>query len=242
LRIVTGGPRSGASFPRIEFFQITGSSSFAVRCALEEIGHPYDPIDIAPRERSHPPSFAAVNPWRSVPALRDGEAEVYEIGACLLYLAERFPEAQLAPPLGDPARGRYLRWLVWLSDTFRPLWERIMAPFFFTTESKPGVRAKGFEDLARVGEFLEAELEGSTWCLGERYSVADIYLYMLVGWQYYKPGLLVGGAAVQAHYARVGERPAITRARALDDLDERLLRHHPDLRGGKPVEAPVVEW
>src|SRR4051794_12271875 len=123
LRGVSGEALSDARFPGIEFFQITGSSSFAVRCALEEIGAPYEAIDIAPRDRSHPPAFAAVNPWRSVPALRDGEAEVYEIGACLLYLAERFPEAPLAPPTGDPSRGSYLRWLVWLADTFRPLWE-----------------------------------------------------------------------------------------------------------------------
>ena len=225
----------------IEFFQITGSTSFAVRCALEEIGVEYDAVDIAPYDREQPPDFASVNPWRSVPALRDGEAEVYETGACLLFLAERFPEAGLAPPLGDPSRGSYLRWLAWLADTFRPLWERIMAPFFFTTESQPGVRARGFEDLERVGAFLEQELEGRTWCLGDRYSVADIYLYMLVGWQHYKPGLLVGGDAVQAHYARVGVRPAIARARELDDLDGQLLRHHPELRGGVPVDAPKVE-
>ena len=57
---------------------------------------------------------------------------------------------------------------------------------------------------------------------------------MLVGWQHYKPGLVIGGDAVQAHYARVGARPAIERARLLDDLDERQLRVHPELRGGKP--------
>jgi glutathione S-transferase len=226
----------------MEFFQITGSTSFAVRCALEEIGVEYDAIDIAPYDRAQPPDFASVNPWRSVPALRDGEADIYETSACLLYLAERFPEAELAPPLGDPARGAYLRWLVWLADDFRPLWERIMAPFFFTTESQPGVRAKGLEDLERVGAFLEEELAGRTWCLGERYSVADMYLYMLVGWQHYKPGLSVGGEAVQAHYERVGARPAIARARQLDDLDERLLRHHPELRGGKRVDAPKVDF
>jgi glutathione S-transferase len=226
----------------IEFFQITGSTSFAVRCALEEIGAEYVTIDIAPRDRTHPPDFASVNPWRSVPALRDGEAEVYETGACLLYLAERFPEAGLAPSPGDPARASYFRWLVWLADAFRPLWERIMAPFFFTTESQPGVRAKGLEDLERVGSFLEEELADRTWCLGEHYTVADTFLYMLVGWQHYKPGLVVGGDAVQAHYARVGARPAIARSRELDDLDERLLRYHPELRGGVPVEAPKVDF
>jgi glutathione S-transferase len=225
----------------IELFQITGSTSFAVRCALEEIGVAYEAIDIAPRDRSQPPAFAEVNPLRSVPALRDGEAEVYETSACLQYLAEHFGGAGLAPPLGDPARGEYLRWLAWLGSSFRPLWERIMAPFFFTTESQPGVRAKGFEDLAEVGAYLEAQLASRTWCLGERYTVADIYLYMLVGWQHYKPGLLIGGDAVQAHYSRVGARPAIARARELDDLDERLLRHHPELRGGVRVEAPKVE-
>jgi glutathione S-transferase len=131
--------------------------------------------------------------------------------------------------------------MVWLADTFRPLWERIMAPFFFTTESQPGVRAKGLEDLEGVGAFLESELAGGAWCLGDQLSVADLYVYMLVGWQHYKPGLAVGGEAVQAHFARVGARPAVARARALDDLDERLLRLHPELRGGRPVDAPKVE-
>ena len=104
------------------------------------------------------------------------------------------------------------------------------------------MRAKGFDDLERVGAYLETQLAGRTWCLGQRYSVADVYLYMLVGWQHYKPGLLVGGEAVQAHFSRVGARPAIARARALDDLDDRLLRHHPELRGGKRVDAPEVDF
>lgn len=227
----------------VELFQITGSSSFAVRCALEEIGLPYRVHDVAPFDRDATPALAAANPWRRVPTLVDGEARVYEIGACLLYLAERFPEAGLQPPAGDPARGEYLRWLVWLAGTFRPLWERIMAPRFFTASADTaGVHAKGMEELVRVGEVLEAELAGREWCAGDRYSVADTYLYMLVGWQHYMPGLRIGGEAVAAHFARVGARAAIARARELDDLDERLLRVHPELRGGVPVDAPVVDF
>ena len=126
----------------LDFYQITGSTSFAVRCALEEIGVEYRAIDIEPFERSRPASFGQVNPWRRVPAICDGETEMYETGACLLYLAERFPAAALEPPPGDPSRGAYLRWLVWLSDTFRPLWERIMAPQFFTTDERHGGRAR----------------------------------------------------------------------------------------------------
>ena len=227
----------------LDFYHITGSTSFAVRCALEEIGVEYRAIDIEPFDRSRPASFAQVNPWRRVPAICDGEAEVYETGACLLYLAERFPAAGLEPPPGDHTRGAYLRWMVWLSDTFRPLWERIMAPRFFTSDEagEAGVRAKGYEELAEIGAALEAELRGRTWCAGDRCTMADIFLYMLVGWQAYRPGLEIGGEAVRAHYERVGARPAIARARELDDLDDRLLRHHPELRGGKRVDAPVVD-
>src|SRR4051794_41987285 len=97
----------------IELFQITGSSSFAVRCALEEIGVGYRAIDIAPYDRGEVPDFERGNPLRSVPALRDGEAEGDEIGAWLLFLAERLPEGGLAPPPRGPARAGELRRLGW---------------------------------------------------------------------------------------------------------------------------------
>ena len=84
----------------IEFFQITGSASFAARMALEEAGAEYDEIDIHPRRRDEPASFAEVNPLKRVPALREGEVTVYETGAVLLYLADRFPERELGPAVG----------------------------------------------------------------------------------------------------------------------------------------------
>jgi glutathione S-transferase len=221
----------------IELFQITGSTSFAARAALEEAGAEYVTVDVHPRHRREAPGFAEVNPLLRVPALRDGEAIVYETGAVLLYLAERFPEVQLAPVPGSPARGPYLRWLTWLSNSLHPIWQPVNVPRFLSDDpvGHEGIRAKGIGRLEAAGRYLERELAGREWCAGDAFSVADIYLYMLKGWESYADGLTLGGDAVGAHYARVGARPAIARTRQLDDLDERLLRHHPELRAGKPL-------
>ena len=65
------------------------------------------------------PAYLAVNPMGKVPAIRDGEALITEQGAIFIYLADRFPEKGLAPAIGDPLRGPYLRWMVYLRFVFR---------------------------------------------------------------------------------------------------------------------------
>lgn len=222
----------------IELFQITGSASFAPRAALEEIGAEYTTIDIHPRRRDEIPSFAQVNPLKRVASLREGDVAVYETGAILLYLGERFPEAGLAAPIGDPHRGAYLRWIVWLSNTLHEIWYPYQYPAFLSDDpaAHPSIKAKALTKIESAGAYLESQLAGGDWCLGDRFSLADIYLYMLTGWQNYNDdGLELGGANVQAHFARVGARPAIARTRELDDLQETFARNHPDQRGGKLI-------
>ena len=103
-------------------------------------------------------------------------------------------------------------------------------------EADATIRARGREQMDAHGAYLERELARGPWCLGETFSVADLYLYMLVGWEnYVRGGYRLGGERVRAHYQRVGGRPAVARSRELDDLDERQLRYHPELRAGKPV-------
>jgi hypothetical protein len=62
-----------------------------------------------------------------------------------------------------------------------------------------------------------------------------VYLYMLVGWRSFYGDHLMRSAPVEAHFERVGARPAIVRTRELDDLDPTLQRVHPELRAGKPI-------
>jgi glutathione S-transferase len=220
----------------IEFFQITGSASFAARMALEEAGAAYDAVDLHPRRRDEPTSFAEVNPLKRVPALREGEVTVYETGAVLLYLADRFPV--LGPAALTPGRAALYRWIVWLADTLHPGWWPLLksASAQPEPEAEAALRARGREQMDAHGAYLERELARGPWCLGETFSVADLYLYMLVGWEnYVEGGYQLGGEHVREHYLRVGRRPAVARSRELDDLDERQLRHHPELRAGRPV-------
>jgi glutathione S-transferase len=222
----------------ITLFQITGSCSFAVRAALEEGRIPYATVDVHPRRRDATPELAEANPLERVATIRDGDVSVYETGAILLYLVERFPTAALGPLPGETARGDLLRWVTWLANTLHPIWWPLQIPGHLTTDpgGEAGISARGRERVAAAGDYLEVELDGREWCVGERFSVADVYLYMLTGWQHYnQDGTTLGGSNLQAHYERVGRRPAIARTRELDDLDERLQRLHPELRGGKPV-------
>jgi glutathione S-transferase len=88
----------------ITLFQITGSSSFAARCALECAGAQYEVVNVHPRRRDEAPGFADANPLKRVPAIREGDVRLAETGAILLWLADRFPDARLAPPVGSTAR------------------------------------------------------------------------------------------------------------------------------------------
>lgn len=221
----------------VHLYQITGSSSFAARAALEEAGADYEVVNVHPKQRNLDPSFAEVNPLQHVPALRDGDATVYETGAVLLHIADRFPAASLIPPIGDPRRPDVYRWVMWTANTLHSAWWPLMMPSFMTTDESGavGIRERGITNMAKHGAYLDSQLAGKEWCLGDQFTVADIYLYMLVGWQSFVDDVQVGGAPVQDHFARVAARPAIARARELDDLTPDFQRNHPDMRGGELI-------
>ena len=183
----------------IELFQITGSASFAARIALEEAGADYETVDIHPRRRDEPASFAEVNPLKRVPALREGDVTVYETGAVLLWLADRFPDGS-GRPSAIRARATLYRWILWLADTLHTAWWPIMkSP---VTRARGGrARAdprQGREQMDAHGAYLERELARGPWCLGD-----DV----------------LGGRPVPLHAGRLGELhpgrlPARRRARA----------------------------
>src|SRR5258707_3733843 len=97
------------------------SRSFSALWLMEETGQPYERvlIDITTGAQRKP-EYLAINPMGKVPALRDGDATLAEAAAICTYVAERYPEARLAPPVGSTLRPKHLYWLFFSPGCIEP--------------------------------------------------------------------------------------------------------------------------
>src|SRR5689334_24038886 len=95
--------------------------SFTALWLMEEIGKPYERVltDISTGAQRNA-DYLKINPMGKVPALQDGDATLAEAAAICAYVAERYPEAKLAPPVGDPRRAKYLQWLFFGPSCIEP--------------------------------------------------------------------------------------------------------------------------
>ena len=124
----------------MKLFWAPHTRSLRVLWLLEEIGCAYERVALDLRAGSHhTPGFHAVNPMEKVPALQDGQTCVAESGAIFAYLIEKYPEAKLAPPLGDPLRGKFWQWLFFASTNI----EAAMTEKFGRPEDAGDVRGLG---------------------------------------------------------------------------------------------------
>jgi len=102
----------------IVFYTNPQSRGAMTHWMLEEIGCPYRLEVKAYGPEMKSPDYLAINPMGKVPAIKHGETVVTETGAILCYLADAFPAAKLAPPVG--ARGAYYRWLFFVAGCCEP--------------------------------------------------------------------------------------------------------------------------
>jgi glutathione S-transferase len=192
----------------ITLYHCPNTRSNVAMFLLEELGQPYEVevVDIRAGEGQRP-EYLAVNPMGKVPAIRDGDEAVSEIGAICVYLGDKYPKANLAPPVGDPRRGAYLRWLF-----FNTCLDAVLAEKMVAREPMPGFAA-GYGDYERVMRTLRQGLEKGPWLLGEQFTTADVGLGGGVPW-----GLMNGTIPPKPPFttyaARLRERPAFQRASA----------------------------
>jgi len=161
-----------------------GSGGFVAEAALALAGVPFDQVDV-PKKDPPDPAFLAISPLNQVPVLTlpDGRTITESAAICIL-LAERHPEAHLAPAPGSPARADFLRWMAFMSAMLYPAILRFYYAYRYTADADgvKAVKAAAVAEMDRGFTIVDKALAGRDWLAGERLSIADVYLVMLVAW------------------------------------------------------------
>jgi glutathione S-transferase len=145
------------------------SRSFTTLWLMEETGQPYERvlIDIT-KGAQKSADYLKINPMGKVPALADGDATLAESAAICAYVADRYPEAKLAPPTGDVRRAKYLQWLFFAPSCIEPAIVQA-----FTKLEIPAASA-AWGSTTQTFDVLDQALAKGPWLLGDTFSAADI--------------------------------------------------------------------
>lgn len=137
---------------------------------LLELGAQHEQVLVDfPAGENHQPSFQAINPMEKIPTLVDGDVVITEAAAICAYLADKFPEAEMAPAVNSVERGRYYRYMFFPGTTLEPM---------FTVNQMQGVEysaeSAGWGDLERCLRTIEAMTPEQDWALGQKFTAADV--------------------------------------------------------------------
>ena len=204
----------------IKLYSWPRSSGTRVAWALEELGVPYDYVDLDPKKQEHrTPEFLAVNPHGKVPALVDGDQAFFESGAILLHLGTKYGvEKNLFPAGGSQARADAISWTVWAVTELGPymmqyLYHGLDTPVSYKQEDRSKAAGEyNFQQFSRQLDALETRLAMREYLLGA-FSLVDIAAasWLAMGAMF---GLkLDRHPKVAAWCKRCAERPAAKRAR-----------------------------
>jgi glutathione S-transferase len=198
--------------------------SMASRIALyeAEAEAKFREVDPKTRRTLDGDDFYKVNPLGLVPTIRlDDGAVLTENAAILQFIADRSPEAGLAPPAGL-ARAKLQQWLSFIGTE---LHKALFIPLF-DKKMPEGGKARALEKGEKPLDYLNAYLEGREFLL-DRLSVADAYLFTVLNWKIATPVDLKKWSAVEAYYERLKQRPAFARALAEEHARyaEEVKRH-----------------
>jgi glutathione S-transferase len=201
----------------MKLYHCPQTRSIRIYWLLEELGVPYELVrlDFTPASLKDP-EYLKVNPLGKIPTIQDGDLTMFESGAILEYILEKYGKGRLAPAPGAPARGPFLQWVHFAEATAMPPLADIAQHSLFKPESErlPAVVADARNKLAAVLDVLEKALAGKQYLLGAEFSAADImmgYSLLLTKWF----GLLSDTYPnVVAYLQRLEQRPTLQKVLA----------------------------
>jgi glutathione S-transferase len=205
-----------------KLYYYPGNANLAPHMLLEELGVDYELVLVDRDNDAHKsPEYLKLNPAGRIPVLIDGDLVLSESAAICLHLADRHPQAALAPAVGSSERAHFYKWLMYLTNTV----QAELLTYFYPERLADDVAA-----IAQVKAHAEARIramfdlienalvDGRPYLLGAHYSAVDPYLLMLSRWT----RMMQYPARQRPHLGRYLEllvsRPAVQRAFAGEGL------------------------
>jgi glutathione S-transferase len=200
----------------MKLYYYPGACSLAPHIVAREAGIPLtlEKVDLANRTTETGANYLAINPKGYVPALGLQDNSVLtEASAIIQYLADSQSAAGLAPAAGTIERYRLLEWLGFISTEihkgFGPLWN---------PATPDAVKTATKERLATRFAYLDEALGKQPFLMGDRFTIADAYLFTVVNWTNFHGIDLSPFPNLQAFQARVSARPAVQQALEAEGL------------------------
>jgi glutathione S-transferase len=198
----------------MKLYYLTGACSLASAISLFEAGLKFEPVkvDRQTRKTADGLDFNEVNPKGYVPALKLDSGEVLtENVAVLQYIADRNPAAKLAPPAGTMERYRLVEWLAFINSevhkSFSPL---------FRQDAPEDLKQYTRKNLATRLDYLSRVLGNRAFVMGEQFTVADPYLFTVLGWGAHVEVDI--GPQLKRYVERIGSRPQVIAAMKVEGL------------------------
>ena len=200
----------------MKLYYSPGACSLSPHIVLREAGLAFEPV-LAPT-KTHKlqdgTDYYTINPLGYVPLLElDDGTRLRERPALVQYLAAQAPTKNLAPANGTLQRYRLQEWLTFIGTEIHKTYSPLFNPAL-TDEAKQVFRDK----LASRYRFMDGELKDKEYLLGDHFSVADAYFFVVTRWAQPMNIDLSGVPNVQAHHERVRARPAVQEALKFEGL------------------------
>jgi len=199
----------------MKLYYAPGACSLSPHIVAREAGIDLalEKVDLGTKKTETGRDYLTVNPKGYVPALELDNGEVLTEGpAVVQYLADQKPESGLAPPYGTMERYRLMEALTFINSEIHKGYAPLFGPL------SDDARAERIAYIQKRFGLVDKMLEGKSFLLGERFTVADAYLFVMVNWKDFLKVDLSAFANVLAFHARVASRPAVQAAMRAEGL------------------------
>jgi len=200
----------------MKLFYTPGACSLSPHIALLEAGLPFtlSKVDLKVKKLESGEDFNGINSKGYVPALQLDNGQLLTEGSAIVqYIADQKPAAGLAPAAGTMERYKLQEWLNFIStEIHKPMGSMFNAAQ--TAEWKESVKAT----LSKRLDWLSAQLEGKPYLMGEKFSVADGYLFTILNWAGMVKFDMAKWPLLQQYAARVAQRPNVVAALKAEGL------------------------